>query len=307
MTIGFAMTSINSFYRDPNAVAYATQLFSSNRTPATMASSHAYAASSADTQDSQTTAGQRALAKIIEILSLGDGTSATEANVSESMGYITGVTGTDGNDTLTFTGRAVYNVETGRGDDAVIAKSAAIAGMALGDGKDSLKASGSLLSDIDGGEGNDDIQLTGALIMNVTGGAGDDTIKASGQSLIGIDGGDGNDTMYLEGNRIFASGGKGNDTVTIHQTGGDNSIAEYAFAAGDGQDTISTDGPLSLRLSGYKEGDLSITTANNSLTITMKGSDDKITVSLADSKQNGTATPNYEFVSDNGQLILKIS
>ncbi|HBF28161.1 RTX toxin [Rhizobium sp.] len=300
------MTWINSFYRDPNAVAYATQLFSGIKTPSVTTHSP-YQTSSADTQDTQNTAGQRALAKIIEILSLGDGSTTTQANVSESIGNITGANGTDGSDTLTLTGRTIYNVETSGGDDSVIAKSAAIAGVALGDDKDSLKASASLISDIDGGAGNDDIQLTGSLIMNVTGGTGDDTIKASGHSLIGIDGGDGNDTMYLEGNRIFASGDKGNDTVTIHQTGGNNSIAEYAFTAGDGQDTVSTDGPLSLRPSGYKEGDLSITTTKNSLTITMKGSDDRITVSLAGSKQSGNATPTYQFASDNGQLILKIS
>lgn len=300
------MTSINSFYRDPNAVAYATQLFSSAKPPSSPASAP-YQAPSLGSEGTQTTSSQRALAKIIEILSLGDDATADQANVSESMGYITGVTGTEGDETLTFTGRAVYNVETGNGNDSVIAKSAAVVGMALGDGKDNLKASGSLISDIDGGAGDDDIQLTGSLIMNVTGGAGDDTIKASGQSLIGIDGGDGNDTMYLEGNRIFASGGKGNDTVTIHQTGSDNSIAEYAFAAGDGQDTISTDGPLSLRLSDYKESDLTVTMGNNGLTITMKGSDDKITVSLDGSKQNDNTTPTYQFASDNGQLVLKIS
>lgn len=300
------MTSINSFYRDPNAVAYATQLFSSAKSQSSPASSP-YQAPSTGSEGTQTTSSQRALAKIIEILSLGDSTTANQANVSESMGYITGVTGTEGDDTLTFTGRAVYNVETGTGNDSVIAKSAGVVGLALGDGKDSLKASGSLISDIDGGADNDDIQLTGSLIMNVTGGAGDDSIKASGQSLIGIDGGDGNDSMYLEGSRIFASGGKGNDTVTIHQTGSDNSIAEYAFAAGDGQDTISTDGPLSLRLSGYQESDLSVTTANNSLIITMKGSEDKITVSLDGTQQDGKTAPIYQFASDNGQLILKIS
>lgn len=300
------MTSINSFYRDPNAVAYATQLFSSAKPQSLSAASQSQLATS-NTEGAQTTSSQRALARIIEILSLGDSTAADQANVSESMGYITGVSGTESNDTLTFTGRAVYNVETGNGDDSVIAKSAAIAGVGLGDGKDSLKATAALISDIDGGAGDDDIQLTGSLLMNVTGGAGDDTIKASGQSLIGIDGGDGNDTMYLEGNRIFASGGKGNDTVTIHQTGGDNSVAEYAFAAGDGQDTLSTDGPLSLRLTGYKESDLTVTATNNRLIITMKGSDDKITLSLDSTQQAGKSAPSYQFASDNGQLILKIS
>lgn len=300
------MTSINSFYRDPNAVAYATQLFSAAKPQSLSATSQSQLATS-NTEGAQTTSSQRALARIIEILSLGDSTTADQANVSESMGYITGVTGTESNDTLTFTGRAVYNVETGNGDDTIIAKSAAIAGVGLGDGKDSLKATAALISDIDGGAGNDDIQLTGSLLMNVTGGAGDDTIKASGQSLIGIDGGDGNDTMYLEGSRIFASGGKGNDTVTIHQTGGDNSVAEYAFAAGDGQDTLSTDGPLSLRLTGYKESDLTVTATNNRLIITMKGSDDKITLSLDGAQQAGKSAPSYQFASDNGQLILKIS
>ncbi|MBB4955866.1 hypothetical protein H4S14_003908 [Agrobacterium vitis] len=300
------MTSINSFYRDPNAVAYATQLFSSAKAQASQSST---AANSFDTNatDGGSTSSQRALARIIEILSLGDSATADQASVSESIGYITGVSGTEGDDSLTFTGRAVYNVETGNGDDALIAKSAAIVGVALGEGADSLKASGSLIADIDGGADKDDIQLTGTLIMNVTGGAGDDSIKASGQSLVGVDGGDGNDTMYLEGSRIFASGGKGNDTVTIHQTGGQNAIAEYAFAAGDGQDTIATDGPLSIRLSGYNESDLTITSANNSLTIQMNGSDDKMTVSLDGTDNTNAAALNYAVVTENGHTVLKIS
>lgn len=307
------MTSINSFYRDPNAAANATRLFSNVTTQASQAnpsfqSPLTVQSPKTSDEDMGFTAGQRALARIIEILTLGDSATKDQASVSESNGYITNASGTQGDDTLTFTGRGLYNVDTGNGDDNVIAKSALIAGVSLGDGKDSLKASGSLIADVDGGAGNDDIQLTGSLIMNVSGGDGDDTIKASGKALIGIDGGDGNDTMYLEGARIFASGGKGNDTVTIHQTDKANGIAEYAFAAGDGQDTIATDGPLSLRFKGYNASDLTISRDKDNLVITMKGSDDKITVSLRDANNAANNAPaQYQFVSDNGQTVLKIS
>jgi hypothetical protein len=305
------MTSINSFYRDPNAVANATRLFSNVKAQAPQAnpgfSNPGFQNSQKSDEGMSLSSGQRALARIIEILSLGDSATKDQANVSESIGYITGVNGTEGDDKLTFTGRGVYNVETGSGDDSVIAKSALIAGVSLGDGKDSLKASGGLIADVDGGAGNDDIQLTGSLIMNVTGGNGDDTIKAAGKALIGIDGGDGNDTMYLEGARIFASGGKGNDSITIHQTDKEHGIAEYAFAAGDGQDTIATDGPLSLRLSGYKASDLTVSRDQNNLVITMKGSDDKITVSLGDGNKAGSAEMNFQFAMDKGQTVLKIS
>lgn len=296
------MTSINSFYRDPNAVANATQLFSKVKTQAPQDTPTFQSPKTSD-DGMSLSSGQRALARIIEILSLGDSATKDQANVSESIGYITGVNGTEGDDTQTFTGRGVYNVDTGKGDDSVIAKSALIAGVSLGDGKDSLKASGGLIADVDGGAGNDDIQLTGSLIMNVSGGDGDDTIKASGKALIGIDGGAGNDTMYLEGARIFASGGKGNDTLTIHQTNKESGVAEYAFAAGDGQDTIATDGPLSLRFSGYNASDLTVSRDKNNLVITMKGSEDKITVNLSDANKSDAR---YQFVSDNGQTVLKI-
>jgi hypothetical protein len=300
------MTSINSFYRDPNAVANATQLFSSVKTEVAQSNTTFQRPKSAD-DGMSLSSGQRALSRIIEILSLGDSAPTDQASVSESIGYITGVSGTAGEDTLTFTGRGVYNVDTGNGNDSVIAKSAAIAGVSLGDGKDSLKASGGLIADIDGGAGDDDIQLTGALIMNVAGGDGDDSIKASGQALIGIDGGNGNDTMYLEGTRIFASGGNGNDVVTIHQTDKEHGIADYAFAAGDGQDTITTDGPLSIRFSGYQQSDLTISQKDNNLIITMKGSEDKITLSLDDGSNTNPAVLSYQFVSDGGQTVLKVS
>lgn len=299
------MTSINSFYRDPNAVANATQLFSSVKAQATQ-NATAFQKPKDATVGTDLSSGQRALARIIEILSLGDPASTDQANVSESIGYITGAAGTDSNDTLTLTGRGIYNVDTGTGDDSLIAKSAAIASLTLGDGKDSLKATAGLIADIDGGAGDDDIQLTDSLIMNVAGGDGNDSIKASGQALVGIDGGDGDDTMYLEGNRIFASGGKGNDAVTIHQTGEQNRVVEYAFARGDGADTIATDGPLSIRFTGYSQNDMTITQSNNSLTIKMNGSSDMMTISIDTVNNTSSNKLRYEFTSDKGQTVLKI-
>ncbi|MVA70670.1 RTX toxin [Agrobacterium vitis] len=298
------MSTINSFYRDPNAVAYASQLFSGS-SPAKPTATTNTGHSQSDRGTVSDSAGQRALARIIEILSLGDGGSADQADVSESLGYITSVTGTDGNDSLTFTGRGVYQVETGNGDDSLVAKSAAMAGIALDDGKDSLKASATLLSEIDGGAGDDDIQLTGSLIMTVTGGDGNDTIKASGDTLANIDGGAGDDTMYLEGSRIFASGGTGNDTVTIHQTPGSNSVAEYAFAAGDGQDTITTDGPLALQLGGFQQGDITVTASTHSLILTFAGSSDKMTVTFDGAAAKGS-TPSFAFANQDGHLTLQI-
>lgn len=298
------MSTINSFYRDPNAVAYASQLFTSARPAAVTAKSLSHSGTAFEDGSVQSSS-QRALARIIEILSLGGDDSVTEAKVTDSLGYITQASGSEGDDNLTLTGRAIYQVETGAGDDTVMAKTSAMSGVALGDGKDTLKASAALLTDIDGGAGDDDLQLTGALIMNVAGGDGNDSIKLSGQTLTGIDGGAGDDTMYLEGNRIFASGGKGNDTVTIHQTGKDNGIAEYAFAAGDGEDTITTDGPLALKLAGYLQGDVTISSKGNTMTVSFAGSTDKLTITLEGMDAKGGA-PTYAFSNDNGRLTLTI-
>jgi hypothetical protein len=92
--------------------------------------------------------------------------------------------------------------------------------------------------------------------------------------------------------------------VTIHQTGKD-SVAEYTFGKGGGQDTVASDGSLSVRFDGYTQDDLSISVIGNVLTAKVKGSDDKIAVTLSDAALNGGKLT-YAFSIDQGQAVLKI-
>jgi hypothetical protein len=300
------MTVINSFYRNSNALSYATQLFSASpsvRTQSDAASSW----SRQDETDFTETTGQKALARIVEILALRDAPAGDEASVDETLGYITGGKGTEGEDKLTFDANSVYNIDSGAGDDTVTAKAAALAYLSMGAGNDSLSASASFISDIDTGEGDDTLKLSGDLVMDVTGGDGKDTLTVAGEALIGIDGGAGDDTVTLEGTRIFASGGTGNDTVSIKRTDSkaDNAIAEYGFARGDGEDTITTNGSLALRFSGYDQKDVSISVDGNTVTATFAGTSDRITVTLDQPALSGQGLT-YGFAFDQGRTVLTI-
>lgn len=300
------MTVINSFYRNPNAQAYAIQLFSAS-SPVRPLSEPARSLAGRDDTTFTETAGQKALARIAEILALRDASAGDQASVEESLGFITAAQGTEADDKLTFDATAVYNVTTGGGADKVSARAAAIVGLSTGSGEDSLAASARYISDIDMGEGDDEMKLSGRLVMNVTGGEGNDRLTIAGEALIGIDGGAGDDTMILEGTRIFASGGTGNDTVTIKRTDmkSANAIAEYGFARGDGVDTITSNGALTLRFDGYQEKDVSVTVRGNTLTATFAGSDDQISLTIDEAALSGKGLA-YQFALDQGRTILRI-
>ena len=300
------MTVVNSFYRNPNALAYATQLFSAS-SPARQQSESAPAWDRQDDPVFTETAGQKALARITEILALRDTPAGDQASVDESLGYITAAQGSEGDDTLTFDASAIYNVDTGGGADKVAARTAAIAGLSTGAGNDSLAATARYIADVDMGDGDDELKLSGRLVMNVTGGEGNDSLTVAGYALVGIDGGDGDDTMVLEGTRIFASGGTGNDTVTIKRTDikSDNAIAEYGFARGDSEDTIISNGALTLRFDGYAESDVAVSVTGNTLTATFAGSSDKITLTIDDAALSDKGLT-YGFALDGGRTVLKI-
>ncbi|PYB70865.1 RTX toxin [Rhizobium wuzhouense] len=301
------MTVINSFYRNPNALVYATQLFSATSTAQARSDAAPTWSRKDDDIPFSESAGQKALARIAEILALRDAPSGEEASVDETLGYITGGQGTVGDDKLTFDAKAVYNIDSGGGDDTVTAKASALVSVSTGVGKDSLFASARYIGEIDTGEGDDTLKLSGDLVVDVTGGDGNDTLTVAGEALIGIDGGAGDDTMTLEGTRIFASGGTGNDTVSIKRTDmkADNAIAEYGFARGDGQDTINTNGSLVLRFSGYDEKDVSISVDGNTVTATFAGTADRITVTLDGPAMSGQGLT-YGFSFDHGRTVLTI-
>ena len=305
------MANINAFYRNANAVSYATQLFSGSAmtngsTASTPSASQRFAArDNGGTPNSG--AAERALSRIIEILTLGTADQNDAASVTEQVGYITAASGTKGDDTIDLKGRAVYKVATGAGNDTINAKTDTVAGLDAGEGDDRINLAARYITDVTGGAGSDTIQTTGKLVVGVDGGAGNDTLKISAATIIGVTGGEGDDTIYLEGTRISASGGRGNDTVTFHQKG--NAKAEYIYARGDGADTINSDGPLSLRFGpadGYAPKDMQITLTGNSLTIAFGESKDKITVNFEEGALNGTK-PAYAFSMDKGAYVLKIS
>lgn len=300
------MTVINSFYRNPLAQAYAIQLFSAS-TSARPQSEGTSTWSRTDQSVITETAGQKALARIAEILALRDASDGDDAAVQESLGYITTARGTEGDDKLTFDAKAVYNIDTGGGADTVTARSTALVGLSTAAGNDSLTASARYIGEVDMGQGDDEVKLSGGLVMNVTGGDGNDRITIAGEALIGIDGGAGDDTIILEGTRIFASGGTGDDTVTITRTDmkSGNAIAEYGFSRGDGTDTITTNGSLALRLDGYQEKDVTVTVTGNTLTATFAGSSDKITLTIDPASLSGKALT-YGFALDQGSTVLKI-
>lgn len=301
------MSSINAFYRSSSAGQYASQLFSSSRP-----SSTSYASEKNSWNNDRTTstyvpgasAAEKAISRIIEILTLGDAETEDKGSVDEAFGHITGAKGTKGDDTLTFAGRSVSNVEAGAGKDVVTVKTTTASSIDGGDGDDQINLAARFVNDITGGLGDDKIEISATTVLGVDGGESKDTIKVSADTALGISGGAGDDNIYLEGKRLSASGGTGNDAVTFNiKSGG---TAEYLFAKGDGKDTISANGALDIKLTGYMPSDLTITASDNKLTVSFKGSEDKLTLDFAKGSL-GAAKPDYGFAMDKGALVLKIS
>jgi hypothetical protein len=133
--------------------------------------------------------------------------------------------------------------------------------------------------------------------------------------MLDIDGGDGDDTLYLEGSRIFAAGGAGNDTITIRNTGGNP--AELSFSKGDGRDAIGTNGPIDIRFAypatfrsgaasfAFAPEDLDISVSEGRLIVRSKLSDDAITVDF-EAGALEQSVPKFTFELDQGDYVLKV-
>jgi Ca2+-binding RTX toxin-like protein len=101
--------------------------------------------------------------------------------------------------------------------------------------------------DVDTGDGSDVIFIAGNNVSKVNAGAGDDFVAVEGDAI--VDGGDGNDLIYARtalgdaGDDIifsdgFASGGEGDDTITLFSLDSENdTVAKLAFG-GAGNDQI---------------------------------------------------------------------
>ncbi|MDP9839122.1 hypothetical protein J2T09_003897 [Neorhizobium huautlense] len=294
------MVSINAFYRSSNAGQYASQLFGNNR-PSSAPST--WSNTSSSTYVPGESAAEKAISRIVEILTLGNADSDDQASVSESFGYITHARGTEGDDTLTFAGRSVSNVEAGAGNDSIIAKTTTASSIDGGDGDDQLKLAARFINDITGGTGDDTIEISAKTVLAVDGGGGNDTLKVAADTVLGLTGGDGDDKIHVESKRLSVSGGTGNDTVTFNIRRGGS--AEYLFARGDGTDTIASNGALTIVLTGYTPAELSVMTSNNRMVVTFEGSQDKLTLDFTDGALEA-GQPKFGFSTENGALSLWI-
>ncbi len=298
------MTAINSFFTNAYSTQYASQLFtkSSALNTSSSLSNTQSAYNSQGEFDGYSSTSQRALARITEIITgLGESADGTDTpQVEETAGHITSASGTSEGDELTFKSSSLFNVDTGGGDDTVTVKSGSISNIDAGDGNDTLNMTADTAMDVAGGEGDDTINFTGNFVKGVEGGEGDDTLRISAQTIMDILGGAGNDTIIAEGERIALSGGTGDDTITITNTG--ERAASYDFALGDGSDTIKTDGALNVRFTfGYVASDLEIAAEGNKLSVSgLNG--DKIEITLAE----GQDAADYTLGVTDGVLTLAV-
>ncbi|MCP1602208.1 calcium-binding protein [Pseudomonas citronellolis] len=130
---------------------------------------------------------------------------------------------------------------------------------------------------LQGGEGND--TLTGyASDDRLSGGAGNDRLSA-GAGNDWLEGGIGNDSLYGDAGNDTLVGGAGNDY--LH--GGDGSDV-YRFERGWGQDTVSNYDRSADKVDAIEFGaditadDIQLSRQGNELILSLKGSDDRITL-----------------------------
>jgi Ca2+-binding RTX toxin-like protein len=311
------MFGLNSYSATTSARDYVDQLFGKSGsakvdTPVTSP----YRPPSFDVATG-TTATDRALAKIVSLIwEMENGGGEKQTSVDESNGYILNATGTEEADKIDMKAISAFQISTGAGDDTVTVKAGSLAALDAGDGNDTVNLAAGYLADVDGGDGDDKIHIAGDLADTVSGGAGNDEIKISANAMLGISGGDGNDTLYLEGKRIFASGGAGDDSFTINSTG--DGVTELSFIRGDGKDVVNTNAATDIRLSSsifdpqssgtgsaLTPDDLDIAVSDNRLVLRVKDSADMVTINFDKGALEGKV-PSFSFDMDNGSYVLRI-
>ena len=284
---------------------------------------HGYHDQSGERQDyGNSRAFETAMAKIMSIIfnmQNPQSDAESKSSVTEFAGHILQATGTGNDDTFNVSARSAYNISSGDGNDRLDIAAANLAYLDAGNGDDSVGIVARYINAVDGGKGNDTLTLLASRLADgVFGGEGDDTINVTANTILNVNGGAGNDTLNLIGKRIHAGGGAGDDTINIQQTGDEPAV--LSFLRGDGNDTVNTDGPINIRFgfsdffanvdgtdaTGYGPADLSMTVADNQLTIASNDGKDKITVNFEPGKL-ASATPSFQFVMDKGAYVLKIS
>jgi Ca2+-binding RTX toxin-like protein len=309
------MIGLKSYFATTNARDYVDQLFGkSGATKVETPSLDTYRPPSFDSETG-TTATDRALAKIVSLIwEMENGGGDKQTAVEETNGYVFNATGTDEGDKIDMKAISAFNVSTGAGDDTVTIKAGSLAALDAGDGNDTVNLAAGYLADIEGGEGDDKIHIAGDLADGISGGTGNDEIKVSANAMLGISGGDGNDTLYLEGRRIFASGGAGDDSFTINSKG--DGVTELSFTRGDGKDVVNINAAIDIRLSSslfdpqgsgaaLAPADLDIAVSDNRLVLRVKDSADMVTINFDKGALEGK-TPGYSFEMDKGSYVLRI-
>ncbi len=146
---------------------------------------------------------------------------------------------------------------------------------------------------VEGGSGDDSLGGS-AFHDTLIGNGGDDTLS-SGLGSDTLNGGEGNDILNAGWGADMLIGGKGNDILN-GGLGGDT----YQFKIGDGQDIITDQGGLfdRLVLPDLTIDDLLLDTRGNDWVISVKNSDDKITIEDANHWMGGRIE-NFEVGGDN--------
>jgi Ca2+-binding RTX toxin-like protein len=197
----------------------------------------------------------QAIESIMQIVMNANGDTTVTADTDADVG---GAETGSGNDTISVNARRAYMISSGGGNDTISIQSsaeggrghkAAVLGIDAGSGNDTvdIKAKGNV-GLVFGGEGNDTISIrTDGKVGGVAGGDGNDTINIEGQSVAFVNGGEGNDTISITAGRIdLIAGGSGNDTVNITNMG--EKAAQYYYFQGDGNDTVTSNGPVEFNL-----------------------------------------------------------
>ena len=122
--------------------------------------------------------------------------------------FLTGKTGTDGDDTINNT--VQKNIDAGAGNDYIVNNYGYL--------------------QIDAGDGDDTIVNNYGVKVTMLGGNGDDSIVSNYSGAI-IDAGEGDDTVHNNASNAIVNAGSGNDFI-------DNHASLSTLLAGDGDDTI---------------------------------------------------------------------
>lgn len=312
------MFGLNTYFATTNARDYLDQLLGRSSAATRDQEPAVYRPPSFDAATG-TTATDRAMAKIASLIwEMENGGKAEKTSVDDAGGYVLNARGTEEGDTIDIKAISAFNIASGGGDDTVTIKAGSVAGLDAGEGDDQINLAAGYLAEIDGGDGTDTIRIAGDLVDGVSGGSGDDVIKVSAETMLGIAGGDGNDTLHLEGRRIFASGGAGDDTFTIKRSGNDGDV-ELSFGRGDGKDVVNSDGAIDIRLTSPGPGaaergtanaslspdDVDIAVSGNSLVLRIKETGDMMTINFAAGALEDKL-PRFDFTMDNGNYVLRI-